>query len=72
VTARLIVRRVRRLAPPGQTELGPAWRYHAVFTDNPLLHTAEADQRDHAMSPGTGCARPPTEPACHAPPAGAA
>ena len=49
MTARLIVRRVRRLAPPGQTELGPAWRYHAVFTDNPLLHTAEADHRDHAI-----------------------
>jgi hypothetical protein len=50
VTARLIVRRVRRLAPPGQTELGPAWRYHAVFTDSPFpMLQAEADHRDHAI-----------------------
>jgi hypothetical protein len=50
VTARLIVRRVRRLAPPGQTELTPAWRYHAVFTDSaaPTL-TAESDHRNHAI-----------------------
>jgi hypothetical protein len=33
VTARLIVRRVRRLAPPRQGELLPAWRHHAIFTD---------------------------------------
>jgi Transposase DDE domain group 1 len=50
VTARLIVRRVRRLAPPGQTELGPAWRYHAVFTDSPFpMLVAEADHRNHAI-----------------------
>jgi hypothetical protein len=50
VTARLIVRRVRRLAPPGQTELGPAWRYHAVFTDSPFgMLVAEADHRHHAI-----------------------
>ena len=36
VTARLIVRRVRRLAPPSQGELLPAWRHHAIFTDSPL------------------------------------
>jgi hypothetical protein len=50
VTARLIVRRVRRLAPPGQTELTAAWRYHAVFTDStaPTL-TAEADHRAQAI-----------------------
>jgi hypothetical protein len=50
VTARLIVRRVRRLAPAGQTELTPAWRYHAVFTDSgfPTLQ-AEADHRAHAV-----------------------
>jgi hypothetical protein len=53
VTARLIVRRVRRLTPQvaaGQTELGPAWRYHAVFTDSPFpTLTAEADHRAHAV-----------------------
>ena len=53
VTAGLIVRRVRRLAPEvtaGQTELAPAWRYHAVFTDSPFeTLQAEADHRDHAI-----------------------
>lgn len=50
VTARLIVRRVRRLAPAGQTELGPAWRYHAVFTDSPFpTLVAESDHRNHAI-----------------------
>ncbi len=50
VTARLIVRRVRRLAPPRQGELLPAWRHHAIFTDSPLLMlAAEADHRDHAI-----------------------
>jgi hypothetical protein len=50
VTARLIVRRVRRLAPPGQTELEPAWRHHAVFTDSPFpTLVAEADHRHHAI-----------------------
>ncbi len=50
VTARLIVRRVRRLAPPQQGELLPAWRHHAIFTDSPLLMlAAEADHRDHAI-----------------------
>jgi hypothetical protein len=53
VTARLIVRRVRRLSPQvaaGQTELTPAWRYHAVFTDSPFpMLVAEADHRDHAI-----------------------
>jgi hypothetical protein len=57
VTARLIVRRVRRLnpatAPTGQGrqgELFTAYRYHAVFTDSaePML-TAEATHRDHAI-----------------------
>jgi hypothetical protein len=58
VTARLIVRRVRRLnpatAPTGQTstqgELFAAYRYHAVFTDSaePML-AAEATHRDHAI-----------------------
>jgi hypothetical protein len=61
VTARLIVRRVRRLnpaaAPDRQTrqagkqgELFAAYRYHAVFTDStePML-AAEATHRDHAI-----------------------
>jgi hypothetical protein len=54
VTARLIVRRVRRLnpktVPAGQTEAFAVYRYHAVFTDNPesMLH-AEATHRDHAI-----------------------
>ncbi len=53
VTARLIVRRVRdqnQKAAPGQGELFPAWRYHAVFTDSPFETVqAEADHRDHAI-----------------------
>jgi hypothetical protein len=50
VTARLIVRRVRRLAPPRQGELLPAWRHHAIFTDTPLaMLAAETDHRDHAI-----------------------
>jgi len=50
MTARLIVRRVRRLGPPGQTELTPAWRHHAVFSDSPFpMLIAEADHRDHAI-----------------------
>jgi hypothetical protein len=54
VTARLIVRRVRRLnpkqVPPGQTEAFAVHRYHAVFTDSaePLL-AAESTHRDHAI-----------------------
>jgi DDE family transposase len=53
VTARLIVRRVRdqnSKAAPGQGELFPAWRYHAVFTDSPFaLAQAEEQHRDHAI-----------------------
>jgi len=54
VTARLIVRRVKRLnpdsVPAGQGELFTAWRYHAVFTDSPLpMLAAEADHRRHAV-----------------------
>jgi hypothetical protein len=54
VTARLIVRRVRRLnptqVPAGQTEAFAVYRYHAVFTDSaePML-AAEATHRDHAV-----------------------
>jgi Transposase DDE domain group 1 len=53
VTDRLIVRRVRDLSPkaaPGQGELFPAWRYHAVFTDSPFqLVQAEEQHRGHAI-----------------------
>ena len=52
VTARLIVRRVRgkATAAPGQGELFPAWRYHAVFTDSPFeLVQAEEQHRGHAV-----------------------
>lgn len=54
VTARLIVRRVKRLnpdaAPEGQGELFTVYRYHAAFTDSPFaLVQAEADHRRHAV-----------------------
>jgi hypothetical protein len=53
VTARLIVRRIRRDDPtqhPGQQELLPSYRYHAVFTDSPfVLAQAEAQHRGHAI-----------------------
>lgn len=53
VTARLIVRRIRRDDPqqiPGQDELLPTYRYHAVFTDSPYtLVQAEAQHRGHAI-----------------------
>src|SRR5215472_2890195 len=53
LTARLIVRRVRDMnteAPPGQGELFPAWRYHAVFTDSPFeVIQAEQHHRGHAI-----------------------
>jgi hypothetical protein len=54
VTARLIVRRVRRLnpkhVPAGQSEMFAVYRYHAIFTDSPEpLLDAEAIHRDHAI-----------------------
>jgi Transposase DDE domain group 1 len=53
VTARLIVRRIRRDDPtqvPGQGELIPHYRYHAVFTDSPFtLVQAESQHRGHAI-----------------------
>ncbi|MFC6060800.1 transposase, partial [Streptomyces pratens] len=54
VTARLIVRRVKRLnpaaVPEGQGTLFDTWRYHAAFTDSPLpLSDAERDHRRHAV-----------------------
>ncbi|WP_433499155.1 IS1380 family transposase [Sphaerimonospora sp. CA-214678] len=52
VTARLIVRRVKRLnlqADRGQDELFATWRYHPIFTDSPFdLVQAESQHRDHA------------------------
>ena len=54
VTARLIVRRVKRLnlasAPAGQTELFATYRYHSVFTDSPMpTLEAETTHRAHAI-----------------------
>ncbi len=54
ITARLIVRRVRRLNPTtvgsGQSEMFAVYRYHAVFTDSPEpMLDAEATHRDHAV-----------------------
>jgi hypothetical protein len=54
ITARLIVRRVKRLnpqsAPAGQDELFSVWRHHAVFTDSrEQMLAAEATHRDHAI-----------------------
>jgi hypothetical protein len=53
ITARLIVRRVKRLDPgahTGQGELFPQHRYFAVFTDSPfVLEQAEAQHRGHAI-----------------------
>jgi hypothetical protein len=54
VTARLIVRRVKRLnpmtVPEGQDELFSVYRFHAVFTDSPLvLIEAELAHRQHAI-----------------------
>jgi hypothetical protein len=52
ITARLIVRRVKRLDPQaaGQDELFPLYRYHAVFTDSLfVLEQAEAQHRGHAI-----------------------
>jgi len=54
VTARLIVRRVKRLnpagMPAGQGELFTVWRYHACFSDSPLpMLDAEVAHRGHAI-----------------------
>lgn len=50
VTARLIVRRVRRLDPEAQQALFPLYRYHAIFTNSPFtMPQAEAQHRDHAI-----------------------
>jgi Transposase DDE domain group 1 len=53
ITARLIVRRIKRLDPKqatGQGELFTTYRYHAVFTDSPfVLVQAESHHRGHAV-----------------------
>lgn len=54
ITARLIVRRVKRLnpasVPDGQGELFTAHRHHAVFTDSPQpMLEAEITHRQHAI-----------------------
>jgi Transposase DDE domain group 1 len=54
LSARLIVRRVRRLnpvhVPAGQGEMFAVYRYHAIFTDSPEpMLAAEATHRDHAI-----------------------
>lgn len=53
LTARLIVRRVRRLntqAKTGQDELFASYRYYPIFTDSPYtLLQAEEHHRDHAI-----------------------
>jgi len=50
LTARLVVRRVRRENPAGQDELLPGFRYHTFFTDT-TFSTVEADltHRAHAV-----------------------
>src|SRR5450759_763945 len=54
ISARLIVRRVKRLNPKsfpaGQGELFSAYRHHGVFTDSPLIMLeAEKTHREHAI-----------------------
>jgi len=54
ISARLIVRRVRRLNPKtvadGQGELFAGYRHHGVFTDSPLtMLQAEKSHRAHAI-----------------------
>jgi Transposase DDE domain group 1 len=54
ISARLIVRRVKRLnpksVPQGQCELFSAYRHHGVFTDCPLVMLeAEKTHREHAI-----------------------
>ena len=67
VTARLIVRRVRdkAKAAPGQGELFPAWRYHAIFTDSPygsprLRSSTAATPSSSSSSPTSTTAPWPT------------
>ncbi len=54
ITARLIVRRVKRLnpksVPQSQGQMFTVYRHHAVFTDSPLaMLAAEASHRAHAI-----------------------
>ncbi len=71
VTARLIVRSVKRLNPAvvghGQGELFDTYRYHAVFTDSPLpMLVAEKDHRAHAVIESV-IAQPKDGPLAHLP-----
>ena len=55
ISARLIVRRVKRLnpktVPAGQGDLFSVWRHHAVFTDShEVMLAAEATHRDHTIA----------------------
>jgi hypothetical protein len=57
VPARLIVRRVRdknKFAAPGQGELFPAWRYHAVSTDSPY-ELVQAESSTAATPSSSSC-----------------
>jgi hypothetical protein len=51
IVTRLVVRRVKdRAIDPGQTELFPAWRYHAFITDSRIeLVQVEKQHRGHAI-----------------------
>lgn len=57
VTARLVIRRVRRETPPGQDELLPGYRYHAFITDT-TFSTVQTDltHRAHAVVEQVLCA----------------
>ncbi|MCC5577267.1 hypothetical protein IMZ11_16705 [Microtetraspora sp. AC03309] len=55
-TARLVVRRVKRLnpksVPEGQPELFSVWRHHVIFTDSPfVLARAEPMHRERRRPP---------------------
>jgi hypothetical protein len=42
--------KIQGKAAPGQGELFPAWRYHAILTDSPFeLVQAEEQHRGHAI-----------------------
>ena len=60
VTARLMVRRVRdqnKKAAEGMDELFPAWRYHAVFTDSPLISIVSSTTARELPTCGTSTPR---------------
>ncbi len=68
ITARLIVRRVKRLNPGAnpqggaqQAELFAVYRYHAVFTDNPMP-LIEAEKTHTAGTPSSKRSTPTSKP----------